>query len=174
VNENTSLIVEVNNFSHLYNLSKLMGESVCLHCGRNAVVVRLSNVVGPDFSSDNFLISLIRQACDSELIRLHSALESAKDFILVDDAVNAIIALAQYPKPKHIYNIASGRKLSNAQICKTIARAQKCRWEVLPDSLLLTFPDIDVSLARQELGLFSNNVLDVLGDLVCQYRKRKA
>src|SRR2546423_7434097 len=46
----------------LYNISKAMGESLALHCGHRVRIVRISNVYGGDFASDNFLSSLIRDA----------------------------------------------------------------------------------------------------------------
>lgn len=81
VSEDAELRVNPNSFSDLYNLSKIMGESACLHSGRDAVVVRLSNVVGYDFSSNNLLFDLIRDACDKGDIILRSAPESSKDYI---------------------------------------------------------------------------------------------
>lgn len=173
VSEDSSLVVNPNDFSDLYNLSKLMGESACLHSGQDVVVARLSNVVGLDFSSDNFLFDLIRDGCDDKLIHLRSAAESAKDYILVGDAVHAIVAIAEQPHPKLVYNVASGRNLSNAQVCEAIAGVEGCRWEVAASAPLLDFPIIDVSRAQQDLGLLPADVLDVLGDLVCQYRARK-
>jgi nucleoside-diphosphate-sugar epimerase len=173
VNEGVRLVVNPNDPLDLYNISKLMAESACLQSGRNTVVARLSNVVGPDFSSDNFIFSLIREAYDSKLIRLQSAAESKKDFILLKDAVQAIVVLGEHYNPKPIYNIASGRNLSSAQICEVIAGVEHCRWEVATGAPLLSFPDIDISRARQDLGLMPGNVLDSLEDLVCQYREKK-
>ena len=49
--------------SDLYNVSKLMGESLCLNSGRNGMrIARLSNVVGFDPDSDNSLPALIKEA----------------------------------------------------------------------------------------------------------------
>ena len=173
VSEDADLIVNPNDISDLYNLSKLMGESACLHSGRDAVAARLSNVVGTDFDSGNFLFDLIREACDCGVIRLRSAAESVKDYILVSDAVNALVALSMHPHPKPIYNVASGRNLSNTDICEAIAEAADCRWEVLDGAPLLEFPRIDISRSRQELGLIPVDVLGQLENLVYQYRTRK-
>lgn len=173
VNEDTQLVVNPNTPADLYNISKLMGESVCLQSGRDTVIARLSNVVGSDFTSDNFIFALIREACDGKLIRLRSAVESVKDFILLKDAVQALVALGECHHPKPIYNIASGRNLSNAQICEVIAGIEHCKWEVVTGAPLLSFPDIDISRARQDLGLMPSDVLGSLEDLVCQYRERK-
>jgi nucleoside-diphosphate-sugar epimerase len=173
VGEGADLRVNPNSFSDLYNLSKIMGESACLHSGRDAVVVRLSNVVGSDFSSNNFLFDLIREACDNGYIILRSALESSKDYILVGDGVNALIAIAAHPAPRPIYNVASGRNLTNFQVCETIARVADCDWEVSVGAPLLDFPCINVSRAQQDLGLVSGDVLALIEKLVYQYRTTK-
>jgi nucleoside-diphosphate-sugar epimerase len=173
VNEGVSLMVNPNEFSDLYNLSKLMGESACLHCGRDAVVARLSNVVGSDFSSDNFIFELIREACEDGVIQLRAAPESVKDYVFVTDVVRSLVALAKHPNPKPVYNVASGRNLSNAQVCEAIARAGGCRWEVSANAPLLQFPQIDISLAQEELGLIPSDVLNVLKDLVIEYHSKR-
>lgn len=173
VNEEAILAVNPNDPSNLYNISKLMGESACLHSGRNTAVARLSNVIGPDFSSDNFISAIIREACDTKFIRLQSAAESAKDFILLKDAIQAIVALGAYPDPRPVYNIASGRSLSNRQICEAISGIEGCRWEAATGASLLSFPEIDISRARKDLGLVPGNVLESLKGLVCQYRENK-
>lgn len=173
VNEDVSLNVNPNEFSDLYNLSKLMGESACLHSGHDVVVARLSNVVGFDLSSDNFIFDLIREACDSGAIALRTAAESVKDYVLVSDVVSSLIALAEHPNPKRIYNVASGRNLSNADVCEIIAKAEGCHWDVSANAPLLKFPHIDISLAQRELGLDPADVLSALKDLIIEYRLKK-
>src|SRR4030095_6163122 len=50
-----ALTVDPGNPDHLYNVSKLMGESVCLtKHSQSAKVVRVSNVYGMDLQSHNF------------------------------------------------------------------------------------------------------------------------
>ena len=61
-NEEKPLHVSPPNAPDLYNISKVMGESIVLNCAPNARVARLSNVYGPDFDSDNFLPSIVRDA----------------------------------------------------------------------------------------------------------------
>jgi nucleoside-diphosphate-sugar epimerase len=173
VSEDVSLKANPHEFSDLYNLSKLMGESICLHSGQDVVVARLSNVVGLNFESENFIFDLIREACDKGVIQLRSAAESVKDYVLVTDVIRSLHALANHKNPKRIYNVASGRNLSNGQICDLIAKAEDCRWEVLAETPIQAFPHIDISLARQELGLDPIDVLDVLSELIREYRLKK-
>jgi nucleoside-diphosphate-sugar epimerase len=75
--------------SDLYNLSKLMGESLCLQDARAGIrVARLSNVVGGDNAeSANFLPSLVREARSGRIV-LQTAMDSVKDYIHIDDVVD--------------------------------------------------------------------------------------
>ena len=84
--------VNPNDPSDLYNLSKLMGESLALNGGRPGIVARLSNVVGPDFESENFVPSLVRDAVRGR-IELRSDPKSTKDYISVGEAVRLLMAI---------------------------------------------------------------------------------
>lgn len=60
-------------FSDLYNISKIMGESLCFAAGKDKMrVVRLSNVYGYDSKSENFIFSLIRDALREKKIVLNT------------------------------------------------------------------------------------------------------
>src|SRR5262245_12286016 len=82
--EETALRIAPLEASDLYNASKAMGESLVLNSGRPTRVVRLSNVYGPDFDSDNFLSSIMRDAILHNKIVFETAAASAKDYISVD------------------------------------------------------------------------------------------
>ena len=91
----------------LYNLSKLSGESLCLHGGRPAQVVRLSNVYGAGDESQNFLSSIIRDAVQTGHVTLTAAAESAKDYVSLEDVVTLLPRIALGARGG-IYNLASG------------------------------------------------------------------
>src|SRR2546423_551688 len=55
---------------HLYNISKIMGESAAFASKRNVRVARLSNVYGNDFASDNFLPQLLKEALSKQTITI--------------------------------------------------------------------------------------------------------
>src|SRR5687767_2338509 len=60
--EQEALRVRPQSANDLYNLSKMMGESITLNCGRTGRVARIANVYGADFPSENFLRSLFRRS----------------------------------------------------------------------------------------------------------------
>jgi nucleoside-diphosphate-sugar epimerase len=70
--EDRALRVNPQDPSDLYNISKMMGEAITLNCGRTGRVARISNVYGSDFTSDNFLPSILRQSVNGEKIVLRT------------------------------------------------------------------------------------------------------
>lgn len=101
--------------SDLYNLSKLMGESLCLTGGRTGVrVARLSNVVGgEDRDSGNFVPSLVREARGGHIV-LQTAPDSVKDYIHIDDVAELLPRIATQGRER-LYNVASGLQTRHAQ-----------------------------------------------------------
>lgn len=154
----------------LYNLSKLAGESLCFASGRaNVRVARLSNVFGNDFSSDNFLPSLIRAAVVDGRIILGTALDSAKDYVHIDDVVSVLPKIALAGKQR-VYNVASGRNISNRELVEIIRELTGCAAEVAGDAGHVSFPPIQVTRLRQEFGFSSTMLPDRLGELVAGFK----
>jgi len=166
--EMADLSVNSGDPSDLYNLSKLMGESICLHGGgRNARVARLSNVIGLDRGSENFVFELLREARSGRIL-LRSAPESAKDYILLNEAVALLSQIAQGGR-RALYNVASGCSIRHSEICAELVRLTGCRVEVAANAPLLRFPDIDVSLIRNEFQFSARNVLTMLPKIVSEW-----
>ena len=149
--ETAVLPVDSSDPSDLYNLSKLMGESLCLNCGRlGARVVRLSNVVGFDPLSSNFLASLIREALAGR-IQLRSALASAKDYIAVEDVLELLPRIAVDGKA-FIYNVASGGNIANHVFVERLSELTNCIVDVVDAAPLIAFPVIDITRLRDEFA----------------------
>ena len=162
------LLVNAADPSDLYNLSKLMGESIALHSGRSGVrVARLSNVIGLDRTSENFLFELIREARAGRIL-LRSAPASAKDYILLDEVLELLTRIALNGR-QTVYNVASGRAVSNEVISAELVRLTGCRVDCVPDAPLLSFPLIDASRIREEFGFVPRSVLQMLPTLVSAF-----
>src|SRR5262245_13241233 len=126
--EEEFLRVEPHELNDLYNLSKAMGESITLNCGRGGRVARIANAYGPDFHSDNFLSDILKRAVNREKIVLQTATDSAKDYISVDDVTGALIQIASSGK-QSIYNVASGINVSHRELTANLQELTHCEIE---------------------------------------------
>lgn len=167
--EDLPLIVDSSDPSDLYNLSKLTGESLCRSCDRKGVkVARLSNVIGCDPLSKNFLFALIREALSGR-IELQADSASAKDYILLDDVV-ALLPRIAVEGQDWCYNVASGINISHREIVDRLVDITGCEVSVLPGAPLLDFPTMDTSRIRSEFGFVHASVLDAIPALVAACR----
>lgn len=168
--ESTPIPVLTTDFSDLYNLSKLMGESIALAVGKNVKIARLSNVVGPDFESENFLSSVLKDCVRYGHVTLRTSLDSSKDYVWVNDVATFLLRLgAEGQSP--IYNVCSGRQTSNAEIFGTLAELTGATCSVIPNAPAVRFPQIDNALAKSELGFNPRDLQSLLPDLVSEFRK---
>lgn len=164
-----SLLVNPSKPDELYNISKLMGESLALSSGKNVRVVRLSNVYGDDFSSSNFLTTIIGDAISNHKIVLRTAPESAKDYVSVDDVVRMLLEIVARGSER-LYNVASGENLTNAKLAAAIRKITGCGVEFAPDAPCVTFPQIDIARIRSEFDFEPRVLLDDLSNLIASYR----
>ena len=147
--EAATLRVNPNDASDLYNLSKLMGESLCLHGGRAQVkVARLSNIVGVRDSADSFLEQLLREGLPTGRVELQTSLASRKDYLYVDDAVALLTRIALAPQGG-IFNVAAGVGTSNQQIAQALSQQAKIEVSVNSAAADWDFPDIAIAKVQQ-------------------------
>ena len=158
-------------FGDLYNISKIMGESICFASGKDNVrVARLSNVYGYDRKSENFIFSLIRDALKGKKIVLNTTLDSSKDHISVDDVVKILPEIAIRGKHK-IYNIAYGENITVGQIVNKLSKLTGCSVEVNKNAKRICLPSISVNRIKEEFAFIPTNIIDDLGQLVGKYKK---
>lgn len=162
--EDEPLSVLTQDPSDLYNLSKLMGESLCLRDRRIGVrVVRLSNVVGgEDVGSANFVPSLLREARGGR-IQLQTALDSAKDYIHIDDVVELLPRIAAEGRER-LYNVASGVQITHAEWVSQLRAQTGCAVEVSPGAPVIRFAPIEIARIRAEFKFQPRPVLTALAD----------
>lgn len=155
----------------LYDLTKLTGEALCHASGHAHVrVARLTNVVGPDFQSQNFLFDLIRAACDTGRIELRSAPNSTKDYVLLGDVL-AMLPRIAVAGQQACYNLGGGRNLRHAEVLEQISSVTDAQWTVQPGAPLIETPGVNISRLQEEFGYEPAPVLSRIPDLVCEYRK---
>lgn len=152
--EGAPLTVQPGDPSYLYNLTKLTGESLCHASGRSHVrVARLSNVVGPgmDAASGNLVADLLHQARNGHVV-LRSSLQSAKDYIHIDDVAQVLPRIALAGRAV-TYNVASGFQTTHAQWLDWLVACTGCGVTVQPEAPWHGFPPINTERLRSEFGL---------------------
>lgn len=170
--EEDSVYVHPSKPDSLYNISKLMGESLCLASGRADVrIARLSNVYGKDFSADSFLSYVVRDAVGKGKVILQSAMTSEKDYVHINDVVRLLPQISLSGRHR-VYNIASGVNTTNRALMEVIQRVTGCAVEVADGAETAAFPAICIERIQREFGFVPWLILDGLGDMIAEYRRK--
>ncbi len=169
--EESSLLVEPVKFSDIYNISKIMGESMCFSFdNKNIRVVRLSNVVGNNPDSDDFLPSIIKDAISKKNLILHTSSSSEKDYIHIDDVVKILPKISQMGKHR-IYNIASGENTKVKEIIDEIKMITGSEVHYAPDAIEQSFPEINIRRVKEEFDFKPSHFLIKLKDMISSESK---
>lgn len=155
--------------ARIFNLTKALGESLVLRDDQPGRIARLSNVYGPDWESESFLPAIVTAACREGAVTIRDAPDSAKDYVHVQDAVEALIRIA-FDGRKRLYNVASGHNTTHRELADRLAQVAGCTVEFGPDPATHTFPPIDTDRLQAELPFSPRSVLDDLPELVDQCR----
>jgi len=169
--ETTTLQVSPDNPGHLYNLSKLMGESLCLASGRPAKLVRLSNVFGEGMGHDSFLGQVLDEATHTGTVHLLTTPDSAKDYVAVEDVVRWLPRIALHGSHS-VYNLASGVNTSNADIASLLTQ-KGVEVSFATDAIQWAFPAIDTTRLIREFGAAQNSLASDFDGLYNGFVKSK-
>lgn len=108
---------------HLYDLSKALGENLCLtQSGGRAAVARLACVWDWEDGAPGFLSEWLQKARRSRTIALDSGSGYVRDYIHLDDTVAALRAILDSGQSA-IFNVASGENVSNGELARTFEDA---------------------------------------------------
>ncbi len=119
-NESADLPMNPANPRHLYDLSKALGENLCLTASKGrACVARLSSVYDVADKEAGFLPGLLQRLTKELTFTIDSSSGVVRDYIHVDDVIKALRALAEGDKCE-IVNVASGENVSNQDIVDTL------------------------------------------------------
>ena len=165
--EDSLLQVISQDASDLYNLSKLMGESLALHSGRPVQIARLSNIYGKGMPPANFLADILQTAARNKHLVFQTAPFSEKDYLHVDDACRYLMLIAVHGCER-MYNVASGEQTSHAMLADWLA-AQQVECEFVAGAPAQQFPPIDVSRLHAAFGSPRHRLQDDLTELFSYY-----
>ena len=155
----------------LYDLTKLTAEAICYASKRKSVrIVRLTNVVGSDFKSQNFLSDVIRSACDTGRVELRSTLDSGKDYVLLQDVLNFLPKIA-INGCNSCYNFGSGQNLTHGEILEPIIEATGAKLNVCSNASRMLMPSISIDRLSTEFNYLPSPVLPYIPQLIHEYRK---
>lgn len=165
--EAADLCVNPNVAGDLYNLSKLMGESLSLQSGRPVHIVRLSNVYGGAMPEQNFLADILRAAVSTNHVLFRSAPDSEKDYISVQEVVRALARIA-LSGDCGVINLASGKNTSNQMIADCFGTAGVlCTFE--ENAPVIKFPRIETQKLDLIVGGRSSDLVQDLPSLLQHY-----
>lgn len=96
----------------IYAASKLAAEALVqayAAAGSSTVTLRFSNIYGPHQATETVITTLLRQLQTNDIVTLRS-LVPVRDFLFVDDAVDAVLAAAVRPNVPHgaVLNVSTG------------------------------------------------------------------
>lgn len=170
-NEETDILVNPLNQNELYNISKILGESICVASGReNVRIVRLSNVTGNNFFSHLFIPSIIRDAVEKNEITLHSTLDSEKDYIHINDVVQLLLEIIIRGKYT-TYNIANGINTKSKEILDEISRVTNCKIKVVENGKYSSTPKISIERIREEFDFQPKSIISKLENIIKSYQE---
>ncbi len=156
VDEDTPLALDPSQPRHLFDLSKALGESLCRQAsGGRARIARLSCVYsGAEDDADGFLgtlLSRVRAADRGAVLEIDSSAEAARDYVHVDDAVEALVAIATHGT-RPLYNVAAGVDVANSELFARLGELAGCELRALRGEPVPCPAPISIERMQREFG----------------------
>jgi GDP-4-dehydro-6-deoxy-D-mannose reductase len=142
-----------------YALSKRLAEQLCefaaLHEGVPVTVLRIFNVYGHGQRPEFLIPRLMSQMLSDSEVKVMD-LEPRRDYIFIEDVVEAIVLAARRRAGYHCINIGSGTSLAVRDIIDIIQRVCKTDLPIVSscETRLNEIPDVraDITRAKTVLG----------------------
>jgi nucleoside-diphosphate-sugar epimerase len=108
-----------------YMHSKVIAESLCeffaQHYGVPVAILRPFNIMGPGQRDDFLIPHIVKQLMDPDADRIQvKDLHPKRDFLYIDDLLDAIIRSISPDSHFTVYNVGSGESFSVAEIIQTL------------------------------------------------------
>jgi len=165
-----------------YMHSKILAESACKFYSDNfdvkVNIIRPFNIYGPG-QSDRFLIPeiILQTLSNSEEIKVQD-LSPKRDFVYIDDLIDAILLSMKSDGYFNIFNVGSGESYSVKEIIDLIQKIANTNKDVVSNDNVRKneIPDViaDISFAKEKLNWSPKfNLEDGLKKLVKYYKNLK-
>ena len=122
----------------VYAMTKLGAEQlIFMHreqAGYDDVSLRLFNVYGPKQNPDhpyaNVTCKFSKAAAVGAPVSLYGDGQQSRDFVYIDDVVDAMLAVARAPTPRRVYNVGTGADASLAALLEMVQELGQTRLQV--------------------------------------------
>jgi nucleoside-diphosphate-sugar epimerase len=164
-NEEASIPI-VPSADSLYDLSKMLGESICLTHDSNCVrVARLSNVYGYGQSRHTFLGSIIEDLRINKIVTINESPDSCKDYVFVDDIIPLLIKITTSGR-RRVYNVASGQLTKHFDLVNKLKEITGCHVLFRPNAQKRVFPQIEIMRSEDEFRFSPSSILTQLDTVI--------
>ena len=121
-----------------YLLSKIYGESMCLHSGLPVIIVRPHNIYGPRMGFAHVIPQLAEKVLNKEEFIVFNS-KHKRTFCFIDDFVNYLILLMHKKKLKHnIFNIGNNKEeIRIINLAKKIMKYYKIEKKIISKTIRL-------------------------------------
>jgi nucleoside-diphosphate-sugar epimerase len=151
-----------------YAFSKSAAEEACRFffesLRTSVMIVRPFNIYGPGQSPDFLISRIVGQAIDPTVTAIVVEDDTPKrDYVHVDDVVDAIKALRRNPRPGATFNVGSGESYSVAEVAEMVCKAADVDKPVVSrnNRRVNEIPDViaDITAIRDAIGWSPSVVL---------------
>ncbi|MBI4182675.1 MAG: NAD(P)-dependent oxidoreductase [Proteobacteria bacterium] len=152
----------------VYGATKVAGEAIlnayAAERGVDGVALRIFHVFGPRRATECFIRMMIEGALAGRPTRIPHGPRSRRQYLYVEDALDALhAALDAPPLKRRVYNITGGTSLSLAEVAERVARivpGVEVSFGDDPHGEQYTLGEVDISAARGDLGYVPRFGLD--------------
>ena len=113
-----------------YGAAKLSGENYCIayhrSYGLDTRIARITNVYGPGMSRSVIRDVIEKIGKNQEEITIRGDGNQIRDFLYIEDAVDALLCIAANGKPGNEYNVGAGEPIRILDLIHQIAAAMGC------------------------------------------------
>ncbi|KJY79061.1 NAD-dependent epimerase/dehydratase family protein [Vibrio nigripulchritudo] len=173
--EDSSIKISSDDGRKLFNLTKLIGEELCIKSKKNFTIVRPSNIYGVALNSPLFLPTITKNAIEDGKINMYVPKTYSKDYVHVKDVAYSVIELCLNRNSNgHIVNVASGVNVSASDIASILERETGCvtNWHDV-EGFSENFPTTTISKLSNFIPNYCpNNVIDDLRDMIKEFKER--
>lgn len=129
----------------IYASTKIAGENLCeLYAktyGLNISVLRFFSIYGPNLPKHNVIFNIINQYQNNSVIKIGN-LKPKRDFLFIDDAIEAVKLINEKQKGFEIFNIGSEKSFSIETVCNEIEKIMKKNMKINIDKNKIRQNDI--------------------------------